>query len=308
MLEPKKIDELRNIYEAIISESLVGIDKNEKIGVALSSGIDSNSILYALIKLGYTNVHGVTFHRQNVLSTDFLVAKQTCKNLGVGFIEVIIPDKINLALIKHMIKTHKMKKKTYIECLYTMDYVWEEMRKNGIVHAFNGAISDAYFCINKKASMHFKKTLELNQQFRMSCFENVVFDDAGVPIQSNYPQGKYWVRMAAEHGVNMRMPFDDTRLFKYFWDLSWYDLNEPREKYPLWQLYPDMVSKSGKLGKHTNLQCGDSEIRPLFECLLADPSVNTRKRIRMMDVYRDMFDLWSDEVKISGKMSTFFEE
>lgn len=292
-MDLNNVDAFRKIFEKSLIEDLEGISKKEKIGVALSSGIDSNAILYGLHKMGY-NVVGYTYHRENILSYDYKVAKQTCDNLGIPHVEVVVPDKLNFSLVKHLIKDHDFKLKTAVEVLYIMDHVWKQMSEDGIKNAFCGCDADDYFCISKKAQIHFKNTLELNQEFRKLCFDEIEFDSkTGFATKVIWDrQLRYWPITAAEHKVNLKQPYNNLEMFNFFWDKTWDELNKPKQKHPLWALYPDYVAKSGKLTTHLDLQCSDTDIRQIFEVLLKDKKLNIKRRERMIDLYRDLWEIW----------------
>ena len=281
--------DFKTIFKSALKDELKGIDKSEPIGVALSSGIDSNAVLFGLIDLGY-NVIGYTYYRSGHYSSDYLAAKETCKNLGISHIGVEVPDQLDFTLIEHIIKDHKFKLKTAIEVLYIMNHVFKKMSNDGIKYAFCGADADDYFCISKRAQIHFKNTLELNKEYRRLCFEKIEIGSDGFATEVIWDrQLRYWKKMANENNVELKMPYNRLEIFNYFWNKSWNELNRPKQKYPLWQLYPEYVSKAGKLEKHTDLQCGNTNIREIFEVLLDDKELNKKNRARMMDLYRDLY-------------------
>lgn len=290
-----EISEYRKIFMQILTEQSEGATD---VAVALSSGIDSSDIVFGLLELG-KNVHAYTFRREGVYSADFVNAKANCEAIGVPFHEVIIPNEIDVSLIDRLILDFDLKKKTEIECCYPMDFVWKKMAEDGFKVGFSGYICDQYFCISKNAMIHFKETLELNQAFRRSKMDQHDFAKTGIWKWGK--QTKAWDGQAKHYGLDLKMTFVDKRNYDFFYNYSWYELNQPREKYPLWELFPEQVKKT-TLFKHTNLQCGDSLIRELFEPLLKVEELNPRNRNRMLDFYRD----WYDRLHPKNALNKFF--
>lgn len=304
-MKTEQLKEFKDLFERVLSNELKNVSKTEPIGVALSSGIDSNAVLFGLIHLGY-NVVGYTYYRTGHHSYDYLVAKKTCENLGIPHVGVEIKDDLDFPLIKHLIKDHDFKLKTAIEVLYIMNHVFEKMHMDGIKVAFCGCDADDYFCISKKAQIHYKTTLELNQEFRKLCFDSIEFGPDGFATNVIWDrQLRYWKVIAEENSIDLKMPYNRLEFFNFFWDKTWQELNQPKQKYPLWSLYPDFVSKSGKLTTHIDLQCGDTNIREIFEVLLKDKKLNVKKRNRMMDLYRDFWENWK---KGTTKLSQIIED
>lgn len=289
MLNEKDISEYRDLLETIVKEKLVG---KTKIGVALSSGIDSAHILFSLLNLGH-EVTGFSFHREGVNSTDYQLSKKNCAALNIPFVEVVIPNKIDVPRLVHIMKDHTLKNKAAVECTYTMDFVWTEMQKHGIEVAFSGVGQDNHFGTTKKASIHFSATLALNQRFRKDCFDHFDFDATG--LWGVGKQGQTWIDLALEKGILLAAPAYDKRVYDFFYNTMFKDLNTPKQKYPCWAVYPEYVEKA-KLGKHMDLQCGDSLIRELFEPLLKDKVLNPNGKTSMLSFWRDWQDrLMSEE-------------
>lgn len=286
----EEIARYSDLFKTIVREEL---GEYKKAAVALSSGIDSSDIMFYLKDIG-VDVHAYTFRREGVISTDFASAKSNCAAIGVPFHEVIIPNNIDRTLIERLMSDFGLRKKTEIECCYPMDYVWKQMAEDGFKKAFSGYICDQYFCISKNAMMHYKETLELNQEFRRGKMDLLDFEKTGKWTWGR--QTKAWAGQAAYYGLELEMTYVDKRNYDFFYNFSWYELNSPREKYPLWMLFPEYVKKC-ELYKHTNLQCGDSQIRELFEPLLDDKTLNVKNRKRMLDLYRD----WADSIEAKKK-------
>ena len=53
--------------------------------------------------------------------------------------------------------------------------------------------------------------------------------------------------------------------------------------------FPEYFSRI-KVFNHTNLQCGDSGIRELFTPLLKNKEINYKKRTRVNELYKDIYE------------------
>lgn len=297
-MDEKFISDYRKLLEEVILKQCEG---KKNIAVALSGGIDSAHILFALLSLG-KSVRTYSLHREGIISTDYRLSEKNSKILNVPFTEVILPNKLDMSRLVHIMKDHTLKNKAAVECTYTMDHVWEAMQKDGVDCVFSGVSNDNYFGTTKTASIHFSQTLELNQQFRREHFDWLDYDKTGRWVYGK--QVQVWSDLAKERGIHLAVPAYDRKVYEFFYPIHWKTMNTPKQKYPCWAIYPEYVSKCS-LEKHSDLQCGDTQIRELFEPLLKDPSINTKGRTRMLDVFRDWQDrlCGPEDVKINKKYS-----
>lgn len=275
------IQTYKKLLETIIKEKIE--NTNKKIGIALSSGIDSAVLMFSLLSMGY-KVTAFSFHREGVISTDYSKAKENCRILDVPFVEVVIPNKIDIDRLIHIMKDHQLKNKAAVECTYTMDFVWSEMEKHGIGVAFSGVGNDNHFGTTKKASIHYSDSLSACQEFRKLSFDHFNFNKTGKWCMGLQPQ--VWTDLALEKGIELVAPAYDKRIYDFFYNFQFKELNTPKQKYPCWKAYPDFVDKVN-LGRHQDLQCGDTKIRELFEPLLLDPVLNPNKKTKMLAFWRD---------------------
>lgn len=295
-MEKSQIEVFKKLIYRTVSDSCSGSDT---VGVALSSGIDSNLLMFSLLEAG-KNVRAYSFHRDGVQSTDYILAKRNAEILGVHFTEVVVPNELDMDKIKHLMTTYNLKSKTDIECTYTMSYVWEAMGREGVEIAVAGIGIDNHFGSSKTASIHYKETLALNQEYRKMKYDRYDFEVTGQWGLSD--QATAWVGIAKENEVSLKLPATEKQVYDFFYTKTWYELNEPTQKHPMWECYPEYVKKLD-LRKHTNLQCGDSQIRELFEPLLTT-DLNKKSRTRIMDLYRDLHEKYNSKKSSLSKFIT----
>ncbi|MHC4314765.1 MAG: asparagine synthase-related protein [Planctomycetota bacterium] len=278
------MNELKRIF--LQNLDLITMGESD-VAVCLSSGIDSTSNMLGLLELK-KNVRAYSFHIEGVQSQDFVHARANAKTFGVEFIECVIPNEVNVDIVIEIISDYKRKKKTDIECIYPFYYLFPLVKEHVVL---TGAYADVHFCISKNAMIHFRHTLELMNQCRMKLFKN-----------KDTSQITELAQMARERfGLRVETAFDKMNMINYFADKTWDEINRPRQKQAYVDMFPEQFEKIRRFN-HTSLQCGDSQIRELFEPLLNSEILNVNKRKRMMDLYRDLyFEFHSNERKKNGK-------
>ncbi len=271
---------LKNIFLKSIEEKTKG---HNKIALSLSSGIDSLAIAFGLQDLG-KEITAYTLHIDNVESTDWKYAKRNAYIFNFPIVECIIPNTLNYMYLHRLIRTYKLYKKTDIECLYPYFYVLPKIKEDILL---TGVGADNYFGLSKKAMIHYKSSLELLNEFRIKYITNKRFNmDKDLEIIAKN-----------EYNIKIGSPYlHSPEMMEYFLDKDWDQCNKPKQKQLFLDMFPNRFSNI-KIIKHTNLQCGDSQIRELFEPILKDNTTNSRNRTRVMDVYRDIHKIYHKKQK-----------
>ena len=254
-------------------KKLVGNEK--KIAISLSSGIDSHCVLFGCLELE-VDIQLYNFNVQDVKSQDYIYSIQTAKIFNLPIINCSIPNKVNIDNVLKIINKYNKKKKVDVECIYPFLYLLPFVKEKVLL---TGSASDGHFGISKKAMIHYKNDVEKLMKYRKSLFDN-----------PDYAQ-RYTLNKIAEteYGIKVKTPFGDSKIVEYFYYKKWDDINRPKQKQSLLDMFPNQFKKI-KIFNHTNLQCGDSMIREIFEPLLDNKKINIKNRIRVMDLYRDLYN------------------
>ena len=232
--------------------------------------------MFALLELG-KEVKAYTIHIEGLENQDFIYAKENCSKFNVDFQEVIMPKKVDVEKVVRIIKLYNRKKKTDIECIYPFLYLLEAMKEEILI---TGSASDGHFCISKKGMIHYKHTLKKTQEYRRNLFLG----------DNDYAQTKCLKEIGSRaYSTIIDTPYIKESIYNYFYTKTWKQVNKPFQKHHLIEMFPDKFCRI-KLFKHTNLQCGDSQIREMFEPMLKDKKLNKKKRTRMIDLYRDIYN------------------
>jgi tRNA U34 2-thiouridine synthase MnmA/TrmU len=246
----------------------------KKAAVLLSSGVDSNSVLFACMELGIP-VEAYSFTLDNRVSRDFKYAKNTCDILGVPFHPVYLKttEKHLLSYVKYAVKVG-CRSKTDFECFWPMAAAFRSASKdNGIGYVLSATSADSHFALSKKANMHYKDKVDY--------YRTVVFK------KRNTGQKLLLKAEATRLGLTYLTPYDSTRMCSELHGYSWDELNKPKQKQPIRDAFPEYFDKI-KVTNHTNLQLGDSGIADHFKLLL-ETHLNPGKKYRAVKgVYNEL--------------------
>lgn len=263
-----------NVRGALLDELEWLRYSDRPVGVLLSAGVDSNSVLFACLELGL-DVRAYSATLDNHESRDFKYARKTSEILGVPFVPVLLPTRP-----KHLKNYMKYavgigaRSKTDFECSWPMLYSMRKMAKDGIGHVLSATSADSHFALSKKANMHYKDKVDL--------YRNLVF------AKPNTGQRIIMRRVATQLGVTYFTPYDTTRMVSELYGHTWEELNKPKQKQPIRDSFPEYFSRIS-VTNHTNMQLGDSGIANHFKILLEDEEWNPGlKYVSVKGVYNEL--------------------
>lgn len=243
-----------NVRGALLDELSHIKAGNQSAGVLLSSGVDSNSVLFACLELDIETV-AYSFTLKGHESRDFKYARETAKVLGVKFVPIYLPTDVEhlQKYMRYAVK-HGARSKTDFECFWPMSIGMRRIAKDGHQYALSATAADSHFALSKKANMHYKDKVD---QYR-----TIVFG------KRNTGQKLLLRAEAARLGIQYLTPYDTTRMCSELHGHTWDELNRPRQKQPIRDSFPEYFERI-KTTNHTNLQLGDSGIADHFKILLA---------------------------------------
>ncbi len=263
-----------NVRGALLDE-LEWLKYSDKpVGVLLSAGVDSKSVLFACIELGL-DVRAYSATLDTHESRDFRYARNTCQILNIPFVPVVMPTDPE-HLKKYMMYAVKLgaRSKTDFECSWPMLYSMRRMARDGIGHILSATSADSHFALSKKANMHYKDKVDL--------YRSLVFS------KRNTGQRMIMRRVAMQLGVTYFTPYDTTRMSSELYGYSWEELNKPKQKQPIRDSFPEYFDRVS-VTNHTNMQLGDSGIAEHFKVLLEDEAWNPElKYVSVKGVYNEL--------------------
>jgi len=248
-------------------------DTPSRVALALSGGIDSLSIMFALLRLG-REVTAYSFRLDGIQSTDFAEARRWADKTGVNFKPIVLPTEIERLKedVKILVDQYGLSKKTDIECAWAFLYLLPVVQESVLV---TGSASDGHFGISKKAMIHFRHSTEKLDEFRNMTFSN-----------PNYAQQVTIKQLGQIYNVDVKVPYASQPMRDLFMGCSWKELNTPKQKQPIIDSFiPNF--KQGKVRQHTNLQLGDSKIAEHFTKLL-NTDWNTKRHKSVVGIYNSV--------------------
>ena len=268
----------------VIRRTLINTFKNastQQPFVFLSSGADSNSLLFAALEAGKQPIT-LSFHMEGIQSRDFRRAELTAKEFGLPFIEVVLPT--DVAILKKectlLAKKYGCRSKSDFECVWPMYHAFRAVAKYAKRHKvqdptiFTGHAADIYYVLSKKGNMQYKD--------RPDDYRNERFVDPKLSQRHILPL------IAQDLGIKNEIPWVDKKILKAFLGSSIADVNKPRQKEPSRLAFEQHFART-KVYQHTNFQLGDSGIAKHFEILLDDPEWNPEGRYRaVIGVYNEL--------------------
>lgn len=240
------------------------------VAVLTSGGVDSTSVLLSLLLAGRTPV-AYSFVMEGRVSTDFLLARQVARSLGVEFRSVILPGSVDrLAEDVRLLVEGGLRRKAEIECSWPR---WHALGAVREAHLATGDGADGYFGVSRKATVRWSKDPAPLDPFRDEYLDK--------PNRAQVGTLRAW---AVDRGVTVWTPWWAPEMREAYRGTSWADVNRPREKEPVRRAFAAEFARLPKLPRHTNLQLGDSGISAHFEALLAT-DLNQRGYRSVVGVY-----------------------
>lgn len=258
--------------KAVIQKCVSSIPDNE-VALCLSSGIDSNSILFELVEQG-KDVTAFTFTMKGIESRDYLHAKKNAETFGVKFVHVELPNDVE-TLKKDVYRLARMGAitKTDFECFFPFLYLYEHEALTQ-KYIISGLGADGHFCISKRGMIHFRNKID---EFRNTLFSN-----------PNYAQKVLHDKYCEEKGKIHVMPFLTQEMKDEFNGTSWWEINTPKEKQAILNSYKEGFTKI-KVFRHTNFQKADSGISKAF-LQLVNTDLNKGNFKTPKGIYNDIID------------------
>lgn len=239
-----------SVKEALLS-TLSEI-KEDEVGLLLSGGSGSASVMFALLELG-KKVHAYTFHMENVESTDLVRARDLTSKYGVKFTPVPLPS--DLETLKkdclYLINEVGCELKTDVECAFPIKYTLSLVEEKVLT---SGLGDDNFFGLSKQALINFKHSVESMDEYRKLAYEKY-------EVQINL-----FKKMASNYGIILHSPYQTQEMVDVFMHTSWDEINSPKKKQWILDSFPEEFNQIKTYS--ANFQKGDSGISANFLQLL----------------------------------------
>lgn len=243
-----------------------GAIEDDDVAVLLSGGIDSASVMFALLDAG-KNVTAYSFTLGDRVSSDYALARANAKTFGCRFVGLVLPTSIDqLKRDLRRLRDLGARSKTDYECGWPMLYAYECTNERVVA---SGMGADGHFCISKKGMIHFRDRID---EFRMSLYSS-----------ARYAQQPLHRALAHLNLKVAEMPYLTDAMRAEFIGTTWEQVNKPKQKQPIIDAFADRFARI-KVKPHINLQLGDSGIAAHMASLL-DTDWNTRGHKSVVGIY-----------------------
>ncbi len=131
------------------------LDPAGMASLALSGGIDSTTVLFAMLASG-RKPRCYTFYCAGHESSDLQSSRRLAKDFGLELIEIPVPidHETIIADVRKILSLQAAPKvkKTIVQCLHPWLYICPAMVERGDKHILIGFAADNYYCITRRDS------------------------------------------------------------------------------------------------------------------------------------------------------------
>lgn len=250
-----------------------------KCPLFLSGGVDSSTLLAALLELGEEPVcYSFTFGSKE--SEDVLVARDICRRFGLRQIVVHVPSGIAAVErdIREAIRLMGRKPlKTHVQCGIPFMHLARAARSDGFCKALSGITADDVLGTSKNAFIaRSKGGEEAYAEHRKKDAEN--------------PSNSYFscARIASACGVEIVAPYKNEALREAVLGMTFDELHKPRKKSALLKAFPEFWAQGSWYRPNKNLQIV-SGLRDYHDRLLQSP-LNRGGHKSVAGIYSDIYE------------------
>lgn len=247
-----------------------------RVAVALSGGVDSCSILAALLA-NRMDPLVVSYTPAGRESTDFVMARDAAKKFDLDFAPAIV-DMSPSALEDYArdIIDLGYHQKVQVECLAPLITIHRTAREAGALVVFTGDQADGFFALSKWASHNADRAAGIPRGERTNVQQDTTSD------RIDYLRRRYWELdkscsegvklLGRQRGVEVVVPYRDEVIAKAFVGSLWSEVNKPRLKEPIRLAFEEWLCDIPTRKLPVNLHKGDSEFAvTMGKTLLAQP-------------------------------------
>lgn len=252
--------------------------RHRPVAVALSGGVDSCSVLAALVEAGHKPTV-ISYTPDTHESTDYRMARDTARNLGLPFVPAVVDTSAEALEVDARVLTQRgFKTKLEVESLTPMLTILRVAAEAGVSGLFTGDQADGFFINNNWMSRNYdraqgvpgylrKHVKEDPDSKRIDILRQIYWDEDRSCSEAIKSLGK-------ECGLEVVVPYRDWVIATAFEGSHWRDVNEPRLKEPIRLAFEDWFTPARCLVRRqpVNLHRGDSQFAvTMGRVLMAQP-------------------------------------
>lgn len=262
---------LSNKFHDLLVDLIKTVPEKD-VGVFLSGGIDSQSILFACLEAN-KNVTAYSFTLNDRISTDFELSKHVCDLFNVKFVPIFLPTDAS-SLKKDLIQLNNeylCTKKTEYECFWPFLYVYPVISERVVLGGFG---IEYLIPTGRKFAINYgiPKVNEYRELGYLTINKNQRIQHSIINVKFN---------------VLLYSPFMGTEMYKLFYNTDLERCCKPKDKQIILDAFSKQFSKFCPR-KPQNLQLGDSGISKLFEDVLLKSDWNLHNYKSVTGIYNSI--------------------
>lgn len=214
-VQPKHYKEFRTLFVDSIRKSL----PLEPVGLAMSGGIDSASVFFALIEIGH-EFECYTFYQDGYESEDLIASKKYCEQFGIKLNLINMPSDVHSIYrdVKKVIPFCSSKiLKTKVETLRPLMYLFENSKHKTIL---NGYSADSYMTYSREMNVMLHS--ENGEQKVIDAKWRSVWDAPDLYLALSKKLGEHY-------GINYVDTYEDKAIEDFFLQFYLKDLLKPHK-------------------------------------------------------------------------------
>lgn len=243
-------------------------------GVMLSGGVDSASVLFALLEMGEKPVvYSCTL--DNYESRDFRTARKIAEEFDLKFVPVLIPTDLKVIErnIRRNIRDMGLRNKVEIEALGAFRQCIDKAKVKTIVSGLAGGY---FFGLTKEANIHYKENFD---EYRLKKMK--------LAVEPNSQANKL-IRYAATKDKYFCCPWVTKAMLNEFRGHNFKHVNKPRQKESSRCAFEEYYSRVRVYGQQ-DMHKGDSRIADTYAQLLNIERLNPNGKYKsIVGVYNTL--------------------
>lgn len=153
---PAMTEEALSEYRKILVSAIKESAPDDNVGIALSGGIDSATVLFAMLEAGVTPKAAYTFYIEGNETNDLRSSRILSSHFGIDLVEIPLPWSPKMAVedVRELLPhCHKLKK-TIVQCLHPWKYMVKVIKEPTV---FWGVGADDHFASQRKVAVLLRK-------------------------------------------------------------------------------------------------------------------------------------------------------
>lgn len=267
------------------------VRRYEDLPLLLSGGMDSSTLLAALLEMGARPPCYAFRLRDWPLSEDLQTARKMTAAYGLTLTEVEIPSDPESLIrdVTHVIQIARTSRKTAVQCCHVLHYLLSRIARDGHREAITGTggIAEDNRRAQTLAADYYApgppgaRARAILEKARK---ENLLGGDPASATET-------MKRFGSIYGVRLREPYSEDPLAVTGLSIPWPEMNWPRQKGIALRAFPAFFgpdpSNPRWWRRNSSLQVNGG-IRELHDRLLSMPEVNRRKKEKVVAIYNDI--------------------